>query len=255
MDQLLSPILDFLKCETPEAWVEEARRSERLNLLLVDHCNCELKAAQTALLLMRKYAVDESSQAELVAWAKPYERFIYDKSRDQSNFLAQMARQHSFAGRLKPKAGVQFGDVLIEKMVRLVKEEFHHFYQVLEIMQSRDMAYQNIRSGHYAKGLMKHVRTFEPAALIDKLIIGALIEARSCERFAKIAPFLPEDLTRFYISLLRSESRHFQDYIALAEQVAGCDIGERVTYFATLEADLILAPDDEFRFHSGTPHV
>ena len=45
----------------------------------------------------------------------------------------------------------------------------------------------------------------EPEALIDKLIIGALIEARSCERFAALAPYLDEDIARYYVSLLRSK--------------------------------------------------
>ncbi len=100
---------------------------------------------------------------------------------------------------------------------------------------------------------MKAVRTHEPATLIDKLIVGAYIEARSCERFAKLAPYLDEELKRFYISLLRSEARHYQDYLILAEQIAGEDISERVKVIGAKEAELISSPDDSFRFHSGAP--
>ncbi len=102
---------------------------------------------------------------------------------------------------------------------------------------------RNVESG-------THART---AHLIDKLICGAYIEARSCERFAALAPWLDEDLQTFYLSLLRSEARHYQDYLALAQQISAEDISARVRYFGDVEADLILSPDREFRFHSGVP--
>jgi tRNA-(ms[2]io[6]A)-hydroxylase len=101
--------------------------------------------------------------------------------------------------------------------------------------------------------MLRHVKTFEPDAMIDKLIIGAYIEARSCERFAKLAPHVDKRLGDFYISLLRSEARHYQDYLTLAEQIAGSDISERVLFFGKLEAELISSPDKDFKFHSGLP--
>ena len=142
---------------------------------------------------------------------------------------------------------------LLFPMVRLIQEELHHFEQVLEIMQARGIPYGPVTASRYARSLLAHVRTYEPAAVVDKMIIGAYIEARSCERFAKIAPHLDEELGRFYVSLLRSEARHYQDYLALAEQYAGEDISERVAYFGRIEAELICSPDPQFRFHSGLP--
>ncbi len=70
--------------------------------------------------------------------------------------------------------------------------------------------YEKITSSRYAKGLLREVTTHEPDTLVDKLICGAYIEARSCERFASLAPFLDSELEKFYISLLRSEARHYQ---------------------------------------------
>ena len=96
-------------------------------------------------------------------------------------------------------------------------------------------------------------RTSEPGRLIDISIIGAFIEARSCERFAKIAPYLDDELAKFYRSLLKSEGRHYQDYLQLAEKAAGEDISERVAFFREQERSLIEAPDELFRFHSGVP--
>ena len=75
------------------------------------------------------------------------------------------------------------------------------------------------------------------------------------ERFAKLAPLMDSELEKFYVSLLRSEARHYQDYLALAEQIAGKDISERVTFFGRLEAELISTPDTDFKFHSGVPIV
>ena len=70
------------------------------------------------------------------------------------------------------------------------------------------------------------MRSHEPARLVDTLLIGAIIEARSCERFAVLAPELDDDLGQFYRSLLRSEARHFSDYLKLAVDV-GSQAGDR----------------------------
>nr|WP_252856594.1 tRNA isopentenyl-2-thiomethyl-A-37 hydroxylase MiaE [Photobacterium kishitanii] len=87
INMLLQPINQFLQCETPDSWIEEARKPENLTALLVDHCNCELKASQTAMFMVRKYAVDKPSGAILMAWAKPYEDFVYGgKNRSTTDF-------------------------------------------------------------------------------------------------------------------------------------------------------------------------
>lgn len=142
---------------------------------------------------------------------------------------------------------------LLNKMSRLAREELIHFEQVLAIMQERGMEYGHLTSSRYAAGLRQHVRTSEPGRLIDVLIIGALIEARSCERFAKLAPHLDEPLAKFYRSLLKSEARHYQDYLFLAQEYAGEPIDDRVAFFCEAERELIESPDDELRFHSGLP--
>ncbi|ALO35561.1 tRNA hydroxylase [Colwellia sp. MT41] len=249
VEQLLIPILSFLSCETPEKWVDEAKKAENLPIILRDHLACELKAGQTAMFLLRKYAIDKASHKVLLAWFEPYEDFLYRKKGD----LASLANKNNLSKAILPKNDSPYSQDLIDKMLLLIKEELHHFYQVLEIMVKRDIPFDGITAGRYAKGMLKHVKTFEPDALVDKLIIGAFIEARSCERFAKLAPHLDDDLNKFYVSLLRSEARHYQDYLTLAKQVAGQDISERVAYFANVEAELILSPDEDFKFHSGMP--
>ncbi|GAA0858104.1 tRNA isopentenyl-2-thiomethyl-A-37 hydroxylase MiaE [Aliiglaciecola litoralis] len=249
-ESLLTPINQFLQCPTPQSWIDEAVKPENLPTLLVDHANCELKAAQTAMLLLRRYAVDKDSGDALLAWLKPFEDFVYRKVGD-GNF-----NDHTnLSKKLISKSNFEHGDELIAKMVMLIKEELHHFQQVWEIMQSRGIEYANLTASRYARGMMKHVRTHEPAKLTDTLICGAYIEARSCERFAKLAPYLDAELEKFYISLLRSEARHFQDYLALAQTISTTNITERVTFFGEQEARLISSADGEFRFHSGAKIV
>ncbi|WP_339339551.1 tRNA isopentenyl-2-thiomethyl-A-37 hydroxylase MiaE [uncultured Oceanicoccus sp.] len=194
----ISAIHNFLACETPDRWVETALQHQ--DIMLIDHANCEKKAASTALNMIYRY-VDK-----------------FD---------------------------------LLNKMSRLAREEMRHFEQVIAIMKKRDIAYIQLSSARYAAGMRQGLRTHEPEKLIDSLIIGAFIEARSCERFAKLAPHLDDELKDFYLSLLKSESRHFMDYLDLAEKYASSSINDRIAYYAELEKNLIESPDQEFRFHSG----
>jgi tRNA-(ms[2]io[6]A)-hydroxylase len=251
--ELLAPIMSFLKCETPDAWINEAIKKENLSIILIDHLICELKAAQSAMFLIRKYVVDKKSGDALLAWLQPFETLIYKREGDWRTLTAK----NKLTKSVIPKTDSPYGQSLIDKMVLLIKEELHHFYQVLEIMDEYGIEYRSITPCRYAKGMLRHVKTFEPDALIDKLIVGAYIEARSCERFAKLAPHVDKRLGDFYISLLRSEARHYQDYLTLAKEIAGPDQAEkvdsRIAYFAEVEAELITSPDSDFKFHSGVP--
>ncbi len=197
----LEHLLDFLGCATPQAWIDAALKNP--SLLLVDHANCEKKAASTALNLMYRYV-----------------------------------EHHR----------------LLNKLSRLAREELRHFEQVIAIMQRRGVAYPQLGASRYAGELRKQVRTHEPGRLIDTLLVGAIIEARSCERFAALAPHLDDELGDFYRSLLKSEARHFEDYLALAEQLGSADeVAARLPTMIAREAELILSEDTEFRFHSGIP--
>ncbi len=247
--QILSPVINFLHCTTPQTWLDKARDPVNLPLLLTDHLVCELKAAQTAMLLVRKYVADKQGADALLAWLQPYEAFAF-RDGPEPDFVAL----HKQIGKsVMPQTDDPWGQALIDSMVLLIKEELHHFWQVREAMTARQIPYVKITASRYAKGMLKEVRTHEPLTLIDKLICGAYIEARSCERFAALAPYLDEPLQKFYLSLLRSEARHYQDYLALAQQVSKTDITPRVRFFGEVEAALISTPDAEFRFHSGVP--
>lgn len=197
----IGPILAFLPCPTPRAWVDCALQHP--DILLVDHANCEKKAASTALNLMYRYV-----------------------------------EHHK----------------LLNKLSRLAREELRHFEQVIAIMQDRNVPYPQLSASRYAGQLRQQVRSHEPERLMDTLLIGAIIEARSCERFAALAPELDAELGEFYLSLLKSESRHFMDYLKLAEEVACSEaVAARLPALLAFEQGLIEGVDSEFRFHSGVP--
>jgi tRNA-(ms[2]io[6]A)-hydroxylase len=173
------------------------------DVMLIDHGNCEKKAAGAAFQLMFRY-ID------------------------------------------KPD--------LQNKMSRLAREELRHFEQVLAIVRRREIPLRNVGSSRYAAGLRELVRNHEPYRLTDTLVIGAFIEARSCERFAMLVPHLDEELGKFYHGLLKSEARHFQDYLKLAYQYGEpADVDATIIRVRERERELIESPDDEFRFHSGVP--
>jgi tRNA-(ms[2]io[6]A)-hydroxylase len=139
---------------------------------------------------------------------------------------------------------------------RLAREELRHFEQVQALMQELGVPFARAKPGRYAGGLRALSKTSEPDRKLDLLLTGALIEARSAERFARLAPRLPAPLDRFYGQLQRSEARHFQLYLRLAQQAAAAaelDWQSRLAVLAQREAQLATQPDDQFRFHSGPP--
>ena len=192
---------EILRAATPGAWVEAACAD--LPTLLVDHANCEKKAASTALALIFAYPEDRALNVALS---------------------------------------------------RLAREELKHFEQVERLMKKLDVPHQRMKPGRYAAELRKMVRTHEPKRKLDLLIVHALIEARSCERFRLLAKRLPQEVRDLYEQLERSEARHFELYLQFAQrEFAAEEIAARLELIATREAQLATDADRELRFHSGPP--
>src|SRR6266481_6251325 len=171
-----APLSSILRAPTPQGWVATA--VERWRELLVDHANCEKKAASTALALMFAYPED-----------------------------------HALAMALS----------------RLAREELRHF--------------ERQQPGRYASGLRTLLRTSEPGRKLDLLLAGALIEARSAERFRLLSSRLRKPLGDFYGQLERSEARHFELYVSLARAAAPERWRERLDTLAEREAELVTEPD------------
>jgi tRNA-(ms[2]io[6]A)-hydroxylase len=146
---------------------------------------------------------------------------------------------------------------LAESMSRLAREELRHFEQVQRLMVQLNVPFQRMSPARYAETLRKGMRREEPGRLIDILVCGALIEARSCERFMRLAPKLFSPLREFYEGLCASEARHHLLYLRLAEERSTAEQGDdwrsALQRFAEIEAELVTSVDPQFRFHSGSP--
>jgi tRNA-(ms[2]io[6]A)-hydroxylase len=200
----VSEACTILAAPTAASWVDHA--VVNWQSLLLDHANCEKKAASTALSLMFAYADD-----------------------------AKLARALS----------------------RLAREELRHFEQVQAAMRALGVRYARQKPGRYGAALRAAVRTADPGRKLDLLLVGALIEARSAERFRLLAPRLTEPLAGLYAALERSEARHFELYLGFAHDLyRGADASEvdvRLAELAAREARLATEPDAIFRFHTGSP--
>lgn len=145
---------------------------------------------------------------------------------------------------------------LCRQLSRLAREELRHYEQVERLMLTLGVAHRRLAPSRYAERLRRVVAAREPERKLDLLLVCALIELRSCERFAGLAPRLAEPLGDFYRQLLASEARHGSLYVAAARRHAGLhglDAGSRLHTLAVLEAELATAPDVDLRFHSGPP--
>jgi tRNA-(ms[2]io[6]A)-hydroxylase len=193
----------LLRVPTPEGWIVQAAASR--DLLLIDHANCEKKAASTAIALMFAYAEDLE---------------------------------------------------LADKMSRLAREELRHFEQVAKLIRGLRVTPQRLAPGRYAERMRGLVAKSEPLREVDLMICGAFIEARSCERFAALAPTIGAPLSDLFQGLHTAEARHYKVYFDLARRAAkraAVALEPRIEAFAALEAELITLPDPVFRFHSGPP--
>ena len=142
---------------------------------------------------------------------------------------------------------------LSSTLSRLAREELRHFEQVQKLMARLEVPFERQRPGRYASGLRAALRTADPGRKLDLLLAGALIEARSCERFRLLAPRLPPEVGGFYAQLAQSEARHFEQYLALAQEAAPPQWRGRLRELAEHEARLATTPDAQLRFHSGPP--
>ena len=134
---------------------------------------------------------------------------------------------------------------------RLAREELRHFEQVLRAMALLGLPFGRQRPGRYAQQLRRAARTDDPERKLDLLLTGALIEARSAERFALLAPHLSPPLARLYADLAGAEARHFLLYVGFARAAAPQEWRTRLEALADREAQLVTEPDETLRFHSG----
>lgn len=189
--------------DTPKYWVASASSNEEL--LLVDHANCERKAAGSALALIHRFADDRN---------------------------ACMA------------------------LSRVVREEMRHFEQVLSLIHLKGYAFTPLGPSRYARGLHRVASALGCEIRISELLVAAIIEARSCERFRLLVDALDPPVSDLYERLSEAEERHFALYLNLANECGDKRaIEAHLKVLLDEDAKLITENDEHFRFHSGPPSI
>lgn len=140
---------------------------------------------------------------------------------------------------------------LVGDMIELAHEEVEHFELVHKHILSRGEKLRHDKGGFYARQLHAFISKNEPQKLLDSLIVGAIIEARSCERFSILAKHIPDGvLAEFYTSLLASEAGHYRAYTDIArEYYPATLVKKRLKELLEHEAVIISSLDNKPLMH------
>jgi tRNA 2-(methylsulfanyl)-N6-isopentenyladenosine37 hydroxylase len=193
------PTINLLRMKTSDRWLQQCL--DHVEIILLDHSHCELKAANNAINLMFRYPGHEQ---------------------------------------------------LVQAMTAIAQEELEHFRQVNQILAERQIPLAPLNAPPYAAALKKQIRSNGPERLMDCLLVGGLIEARSHERLGLLAAHLPDPkLAAFYRSLMASEARHFGAFWSLADRYFDRPtVQTRLAALADVESELLANLHPEPRIHS-----
>ena len=141
---------------------------------------------------------------------------------------------------------------LCRQMSEIVREELDHFQLVRDLLKQRGVRFCKLKPGTYGRKLKELVGRQEPRRAVDRLLVAALIEARSCERFMLLRDHLADpQLNIFYGSLYESEARHHATYVQFAREFASDeDVQGRLHELARQEAAIIDEGCELPRVHS-----
>ncbi len=202
LDRTLSTVP--LRGRSGSPWLEVALADRRA--LLDDHCQCELKAATSALSLVARFPGHDS---------------------------------------------------LVAKMSSLAKEEMHHYRIVRQVLGRRGASPSRLQANPYMKALGRG-RSGGERALVEDLVIAAVVEARSCERFVVLARALSTgesadpELAALYLRLARSESGHARLFLDLArEYYSPSAVADEVGVRIEVEAEALAQLPPTPRMHGG----
>ena len=139
-----------------------------------------------------------------------------------------------------------------EQIYALAREELEHFHQVLGMLKKRGIPFRRLTQSNYGRQMKELIRPQEPDRAVDRLLVAALIEARSCERFDLLRHHIDDvELSDFYDELFESEARHYSVYVQLAEDFGTKrEVELRLQELARAEAQIINRGDTLPRMHS-----
>jgi tRNA-(ms[2]io[6]A)-hydroxylase len=141
----------------------------------------------------------------------------------------------------------------VETMTGIARDEAAHLAQVVRLLVRRGGRLDRSHKNSYANALRLLVRKGEPVEIVDRLLISALIEVRSCERFAVLAAASGDaELTAFYGGLFSSELGHYQVFLKLAQQIGPkTAVDARWRQMLTKETQILAEQPPGPRIHSG----
>lgn len=139
---------------------------------------------------------------------------------------------------------------LAERLSRLAREELVHFERVLGELRARGVPFRAQPGAGYGAALFAAVRPGEK--IVDEMLVCAIIEARSHERFERLTAALGSaGLGPLYADLREAEARHGDIYLDLAHEAAGADVGARLAELLAHEASVVARPGQPIRMHAG----
>jgi tRNA-(ms[2]io[6]A)-hydroxylase len=142
-------------------------------------------------------------------------------------------------------------DGWVETMTAVARDEANHLAQVIRLLLARGGRMDRFHKNPYANALRQLVRKGEPTELLDRLLVAAMIEVRSCERFSVLAEASDDpELAAFYRSLYASEFGHFTVFLKLAREFSK-SVDVRWQEMLASEAAIIAAQEPGPRIHSG----
>jgi tRNA-(ms[2]io[6]A)-hydroxylase len=147
----------------------------------------------------------------------------------------------------------EWTDGWVEVMTSVARDETAHLAQVIRLLKRRGGRLQRVHKNPYANALRLLVRKGEVAEIMDRLLISAIIEVRSCERFEVLASAAEDhELAAFYQALFSSELGHYRVFLRLARKIAKpAIVEERWQHLLATEAKILAAEPTGPRIHSG----
>lgn len=146
-------------------------------------------------------------------------------------------------------------DGWVETMTGVARDEAAHLAQVTRILMRRGARLDRVHKNPYANSLRLLVRKGDPGEILDRLLVSALIELRSCERFAVLAEASADrELAGFYQALYVSELGHYRVFLKLARKFTEkTALDARWQQLLAAEARILAQQDAGPRIHSGWP--
>lgn len=161
-----------------------------------------------------------------------FNRFLIDHAAAEKK-ASGMAMSMALHYRDKPR--------LVREMIDLSIEELQHFRECVRLLQERELELLPDEKDPYVNSLRSVMRHGKTDGLLDRLIVGGIVEARGCERFGLIEAALPEgEMKNFYAAITKSEAKHQTLFLDLAKcYFPETEIAPRLDELLDIEAELV----------------